>query len=173
MALSFFRNLLLKLIFKAWRTYVCQQQGKRSKYYVAESHGKWSGGNYQYLGTYGDGSFQWEFFSRISVPCACLHPELPHPMVVQCLQEQMAGRFCYRVFLYSYLGMLVNKLKSLSICSGLHWLVLSNSIFGCFFCLVVCFVLFVFLNHNMFSSRCFFDQLFYWNSLTAIAIGIR
>uniref|UniRef100_A0A674HKJ2 SFI1 centrin binding protein n=1 Tax=Taeniopygia guttata TaxID=59729 RepID=A0A674HKJ2_TAEGU len=35
-----YRNLLLKLIFKAWRTYVCQQQGKRSKYYVAESHAK-------------------------------------------------------------------------------------------------------------------------------------
>ncbi|XP_068065123.1 protein SFI1 homolog isoform X3 [Anomalospiza imberbis] len=35
-----YRNLLLNLIFKAWRGYVCQQQGKRSKYYVAESHAR-------------------------------------------------------------------------------------------------------------------------------------
>ncbi|XP_031984380.1 protein SFI1 homolog isoform X5 [Corvus moneduloides] len=35
-----YRHLLLKLIFKAWRAYVCQQQGKRSKYYIAESHAK-------------------------------------------------------------------------------------------------------------------------------------
>ncbi|XP_050836601.1 protein SFI1 homolog isoform X5 [Serinus canaria] len=35
-----YRHLLLNLIFKAWRAYVCQQQGKRNKYYVAESHAK-------------------------------------------------------------------------------------------------------------------------------------
>ncbi|XP_071301666.1 protein SFI1 homolog isoform X1 [Agelaius tricolor] len=35
-----YRHLLLNLIFKAWRTYVCQQQGKRNKNYVAESHAK-------------------------------------------------------------------------------------------------------------------------------------
>ncbi|NWY19528.1 SFI1 protein, partial [Aphelocoma coerulescens] len=35
-----YRHLLLKLIFKAWRAYVCQQRGKRSKYYIAESHAK-------------------------------------------------------------------------------------------------------------------------------------
>ncbi|KAL9833914.1 protein SFI1 homolog isoform 3-T4 [Geothlypis trichas] len=37
---SHYRHLLLNLIFKAWRTYVCQQQGKRNRYYVAESHAK-------------------------------------------------------------------------------------------------------------------------------------
>ncbi|NWZ83526.1 SFI1 protein, partial [Poecile atricapillus] len=35
-----YRHLLLNLIFKVWRAYVCQQQGKRNKYYVAESHAK-------------------------------------------------------------------------------------------------------------------------------------
>ncbi|KAM6119980.1 protein SFI1 homolog [Phoenicopterus ruber ruber] len=35
-----YRHLLHNLIFKAWRSYVCQQQGKRNKYYVAESHAK-------------------------------------------------------------------------------------------------------------------------------------
>ncbi|NWR02549.1 SFI1 protein, partial [Paradoxornis webbianus] len=35
-----YRHFLLNLIFKAWRAYVCQQQGKRNKYYVAESHAK-------------------------------------------------------------------------------------------------------------------------------------
>ncbi|TRZ21002.1 hypothetical protein HGM15179_006183 [Zosterops borbonicus] len=35
-----YRHLLLNLIFKAWRAYVCQQQGKRNKCYVAESHAK-------------------------------------------------------------------------------------------------------------------------------------
>ncbi|XP_041276510.1 protein SFI1 homolog isoform X2 [Onychostruthus taczanowskii] len=35
-----YRHSLLNLIFKAWRAYVCQQQGKRNKYYVAESHAK-------------------------------------------------------------------------------------------------------------------------------------
>ncbi|NXR85766.1 SFI1 protein, partial [Hypocryptadius cinnamomeus] len=35
-----YRHLLLNLIFKAWRAYVCQQRGKRNKYYVAESHAK-------------------------------------------------------------------------------------------------------------------------------------
>ncbi|XP_064583316.1 protein SFI1 homolog isoform X3 [Zonotrichia leucophrys gambelii] len=35
-----YRHLLLNLIFKAWRAYVCQQQGKRNKFYVAESHAK-------------------------------------------------------------------------------------------------------------------------------------
>ncbi|NXM43965.1 SFI1 protein, partial [Gymnorhina tibicen] len=35
-----YRHLLLNLIFKAWRAYVCQQQGKRNKYYIAESHAK-------------------------------------------------------------------------------------------------------------------------------------
>uniref|UniRef100_U3JY94 SFI1 centrin binding protein n=1 Tax=Ficedula albicollis TaxID=59894 RepID=U3JY94_FICAL len=35
-----YRHLLLNLIFKAWRAYVCQQQGRRNKYYVAESHAK-------------------------------------------------------------------------------------------------------------------------------------
>ncbi|KAI1232936.1 Protein SFI1, partial [Lamprotornis superbus] len=35
-----YRHLLLNLIFKAWRAYVYQQQGKRKKYYVAESHAK-------------------------------------------------------------------------------------------------------------------------------------
>ncbi|XP_075574799.1 protein SFI1 homolog [Pelecanus crispus] len=34
------RHSLHNLIFKAWRAYVCQQQGKRNKYYVAESHAK-------------------------------------------------------------------------------------------------------------------------------------
>ncbi|XP_010573299.1 PREDICTED: protein SFI1 homolog isoform X4 [Haliaeetus leucocephalus] len=34
------RHLLQNLIFKAWRAYVCQQQGKRNKYCVAESHAK-------------------------------------------------------------------------------------------------------------------------------------
>ncbi|KAL2298571.1 hypothetical protein Nmel_015573, partial [Mimus melanotis] len=34
------RHLLLNLIFKAWRAYVFQQQGKRNKYYVAEFHAK-------------------------------------------------------------------------------------------------------------------------------------
>ncbi|XP_010282996.1 PREDICTED: protein SFI1 homolog [Phaethon lepturus] len=37
---SHYRHLLHNLIFKAWRAYVCQQQGKRNKYYVAESHAK-------------------------------------------------------------------------------------------------------------------------------------
>ncbi|KFV19713.1 Protein SFI1, partial [Tauraco erythrolophus] len=37
---SHYRDLLHNLIFKAWRAYVCQQQGKRNKYYVAESHAK-------------------------------------------------------------------------------------------------------------------------------------
>ncbi|NXL43700.1 SFI1 protein, partial [Podilymbus podiceps] len=35
-----YRHLLHNLVFQAWRTYVCQQQGKRNKYYVAESHAK-------------------------------------------------------------------------------------------------------------------------------------
>ncbi|KAM7034284.1 protein SFI1 homolog isoform 3-T3 [Acridotheres tristis] len=35
-----YRHLLLNLIFKAWRAYAYQQQGKRNKYYVAESHAK-------------------------------------------------------------------------------------------------------------------------------------
>ncbi|NXN19327.1 SFI1 protein, partial [Indicator maculatus] len=33
-------HLLPKLVFKAWRAYVCQQQGKRDKYSIAESHAK-------------------------------------------------------------------------------------------------------------------------------------
>ncbi|XP_054699715.1 protein SFI1 homolog isoform X1 [Grus americana] len=37
---SHYRHLLCNLIFKAWRAYVCQQQEKRNKYYVAESHAK-------------------------------------------------------------------------------------------------------------------------------------
>ncbi|XP_066056082.1 protein SFI1 homolog isoform X2 [Chamaea fasciata] len=37
---SHYRHFLLNLIFKAWRAYACQQQGKRNKYYVAESHAK-------------------------------------------------------------------------------------------------------------------------------------
>ncbi|KFP98014.1 Protein SFI1, partial [Haliaeetus albicilla] len=37
---SHYRHLLQNLIFKAWRAYVCQQQGKRNKYCVAESHAK-------------------------------------------------------------------------------------------------------------------------------------
>ncbi|NXC45907.1 SFI1 protein, partial [Penelope pileata] len=37
---SYYRHLLHNLIFKAWREYVCQRQGKRNKYYVAESHAK-------------------------------------------------------------------------------------------------------------------------------------
>ncbi|XP_026715915.1 protein SFI1 homolog isoform X2 [Athene cunicularia] len=37
---SRYRHSLHNLIFKAWRAYVCQQQGKRNKYYVAESHAK-------------------------------------------------------------------------------------------------------------------------------------
>ncbi|XP_035412651.1 protein SFI1 homolog [Cygnus atratus] len=37
---SHYRHLLHNLIFKAWRAYVCQQQGKRNKYCVAESHAK-------------------------------------------------------------------------------------------------------------------------------------
>ncbi|KFZ59709.1 Protein SFI1, partial [Antrostomus carolinensis] len=37
---SHYRHLLHNLIFKAWRAYVCQQQGKRNKHYVAESHAK-------------------------------------------------------------------------------------------------------------------------------------
>ncbi|KAM6247293.1 LOW QUALITY PROTEIN: protein SFI1 homolog [Porphyrio hochstetteri] len=36
---SHYRHLL-HLIFKAWRSFVCQQQGKRNKYYVADSHAK-------------------------------------------------------------------------------------------------------------------------------------
>ncbi|XP_054075444.1 protein SFI1 homolog isoform X2 [Rissa tridactyla] len=39
-AASHYRHLLNNLVFKAWRAYVCQQQGKRNKYYVAESHAK-------------------------------------------------------------------------------------------------------------------------------------
>ncbi|XP_065502322.1 protein SFI1 homolog isoform X3 [Caloenas nicobarica] len=39
-AASHHRHLLHSLIFKAWRAYVCQQQGKRNKYYVAEAHAK-------------------------------------------------------------------------------------------------------------------------------------
>ncbi|KGL96182.1 Protein SFI1, partial [Charadrius vociferus] len=39
-AASHYRHLLHNLIFKAWRAYVCQQQEKRNKYYVAESHAK-------------------------------------------------------------------------------------------------------------------------------------
>ncbi|KFP33720.1 Protein SFI1, partial [Colius striatus] len=35
---NYYRQLLYNLIFKAWRAYVCQQQGKRNKYYVAEFH---------------------------------------------------------------------------------------------------------------------------------------
>lgn len=46
------------------------------------------------------GHMRWEFpqelFTRICAPCACLHPGLPRPMVVQCLEEQMAGGFSYR-----------------------------------------------------------------------------
>ncbi|KAM6193627.1 protein SFI1 homolog isoform 2-T4 [Sarcoramphus papa] len=37
---SHYRHLLHNLIFKAWRAYVCQQQRKRNKYRVAESHAK-------------------------------------------------------------------------------------------------------------------------------------
>ncbi|XP_065594981.1 protein SFI1 homolog [Cyrtonyx montezumae] len=37
---SHYRHLLHNLIFRAWRAYVCQQQGKRNRYYVAESHAK-------------------------------------------------------------------------------------------------------------------------------------
>ncbi|XP_009706871.1 PREDICTED: protein SFI1 homolog [Cariama cristata] len=37
---SHYRHLLHNSIFKAWRAYVCQQQGKRNKYHVAESHAK-------------------------------------------------------------------------------------------------------------------------------------
>ncbi|NXC13190.1 SFI1 protein, partial [Corythaeola cristata] len=37
---SHYRHLLPNLIFKTWRAYVCQQQGKRNKYGVAESHAK-------------------------------------------------------------------------------------------------------------------------------------
>ncbi|XP_010084272.1 PREDICTED: protein SFI1 homolog [Pterocles gutturalis] len=39
-AASHYRHLLHNLVFKAWRAYVCQQKGKRNKYYVAESHAK-------------------------------------------------------------------------------------------------------------------------------------
>ncbi|NXS54578.1 SFI1 protein, partial [Brachypteracias leptosomus] len=39
-AASHYRHLLCNLIFEAWRAYVCQQQEKRNKYYVAESHAK-------------------------------------------------------------------------------------------------------------------------------------
>ncbi|XP_010154295.1 PREDICTED: protein SFI1 homolog, partial [Eurypyga helias] len=35
---SHYRHLLQSSIFKAWRAYVCQQQGKRNKHCVAESH---------------------------------------------------------------------------------------------------------------------------------------
>ncbi|KAM9371571.1 protein SFI1 homolog [Phaethornis superciliosus] len=35
-----YRHLLYNLVFKAWRAYVCQQQGKRNKYCVAESYAK-------------------------------------------------------------------------------------------------------------------------------------
>ncbi|XP_064024567.1 protein SFI1 homolog isoform X2 [Pogoniulus pusillus] len=34
------RHLLPKLVFKAWRAYVCQQQGKWNKYFIAESDEK-------------------------------------------------------------------------------------------------------------------------------------
>ncbi|XP_074743325.1 protein SFI1 homolog isoform X7 [Strix uralensis] len=37
---SHYRHSLHNLMFKAWRAYVCQQQGERNKYYVAESHAK-------------------------------------------------------------------------------------------------------------------------------------
>ncbi|NXG54844.1 SFI1 protein, partial [Hemiprocne comata] len=37
---SHYRHLLHNLVFKAWRAYVCQQQEKRNKYYVAESHAR-------------------------------------------------------------------------------------------------------------------------------------
>ncbi|KAM6052387.1 protein SFI1 homolog isoform 2-T4 [Chlamydotis macqueenii] len=39
-AASHYRHLLHNFIFKAWRAYVCQQQAKRKKYYVAESRAK-------------------------------------------------------------------------------------------------------------------------------------
>ncbi|NXG72733.1 SFI1 protein, partial [Baryphthengus martii] len=39
-AASHYRHFLHNLIFKAWKAYVFQQQGKRSKYYFAESHAK-------------------------------------------------------------------------------------------------------------------------------------
>ncbi|KAM8993403.1 protein SFI1 homolog isoform 3-T5 [Ara ararauna] len=35
-----YRRLLCNLMFKAWRAHVSQQQGKRNKYYVVESHAK-------------------------------------------------------------------------------------------------------------------------------------
>ncbi|XP_075291209.1 protein SFI1 homolog isoform X2 [Opisthocomus hoazin] len=37
---SHYRHVLHSLIFKAWKAYVCEQQGKRKKYDVAESHAK-------------------------------------------------------------------------------------------------------------------------------------
>ncbi|XP_021268867.1 protein SFI1 homolog isoform X2 [Numida meleagris] len=37
---SHYRHLLHGSIFRAWRAYVCQQQGKRNKYYVAESRAR-------------------------------------------------------------------------------------------------------------------------------------
>ncbi|XP_010140267.1 PREDICTED: protein SFI1 homolog [Buceros rhinoceros silvestris] len=39
-AASHYRHLLYDLVFRAWRTYVCQQQGKRNKYDLAESHAR-------------------------------------------------------------------------------------------------------------------------------------
>ncbi|XP_032857375.2 protein SFI1 homolog isoform X2 [Tyto alba] len=39
-AASHYRHSLHNLIFKAWRAFVCQQQRKRDKYYVAVSHAK-------------------------------------------------------------------------------------------------------------------------------------
>ncbi|XP_027552614.1 protein SFI1 homolog isoform X2 [Neopelma chrysocephalum] len=35
-----YRHFLYSLVLKAWRAYVCQQQGERNKYCVAESHAK-------------------------------------------------------------------------------------------------------------------------------------
>ncbi|NXY19534.1 SFI1 protein, partial [Atrichornis clamosus] len=35
-----YRHLLYSLILKSWRAYACQQQEKRNKHYVAESHAK-------------------------------------------------------------------------------------------------------------------------------------
>ncbi|KFU95055.1 Protein SFI1, partial [Chaetura pelagica] len=37
---SHYRHLLHNFIFKAWRAYICQQQEKRNKYCVAESHAR-------------------------------------------------------------------------------------------------------------------------------------
>ncbi|OXB64645.1 hypothetical protein ASZ78_008721, partial [Callipepla squamata] len=64
-------HFLHNLIFRAWRAYVCQQQGKRNAYYIAESHGK-----YKKDSNYFGGILRWElpekmFAQNLSFECVC------------------------------------------------------------------------------------------------------